>query len=179
MKIVCVGGGPAGLTFAMLARLCLPDAKVTVLERNPLGAKYGWGVVFPNSLPHPFASMDPATLKAQFDSGILDVFARHPSQLYQATLEGLVMFCVLAWYSRKPRPRHAVSGLFAMLYGSFRFLVEFVREPDAQIGYLAFGWLTMGQVLSLPLIALGLYWLLLWSRRQPTLEPQPFVAPAK
>ena len=61
---------------------------------------------------------------------------------------------------------------------SDRFLVEFVRVPDAQIGYLAFGWLTMGQVLSLPLIALGLFWLFVWSRRQPTLEPQPFV-PAK
>ncbi|HEY4560909.1 MAG TPA: prolipoprotein diacylglyceryl transferase family protein, partial [Lysobacter sp.] len=71
-----------------------------------------------------------------------------------------------------PRPRYAVGGLFALLYGLFRFLVEFVREPDAQLGYLAFGWLTMGQVLSLPLIALGLFWLA-WSRRQPTLQPAP------
>jgi phosphatidylglycerol:prolipoprotein diacylglycerol transferase len=66
-----------------------------------------------------------------------------------------------------------MMGMFALLYGAFRFLVEFVRVPDAQIGqegYLAMGWLTMGQVLSLPLIALGLYWL--WhSRRQPTLQP--------
>src|SRR6478672_10163353 len=131
----------------------------------------GWGVVFPRTLPEPFASMDATTLRAQFESGILDSFARHPSQLYQATLEGLVMFCVLVWYSRKPRPRYAVSGLFALLYGSFRFLVEFVRVPDAQLGYLAFGWLTMGQVLSLPLIAIGL--VLLWvSRRAPTLQPQ-------
>ena len=119
-----------------------------------------------------------ATLKAQFDSGILDSFARHPSQLYQATLEGLVMFCVLVWYSRKPRPRYAVSGLFALLYGCFRFLVEFVREPDAQLGYLAFGWVTMGQVLSLPLILLGLYWC--WkSHSSPTLMPQPAAEAAK
>jgi phosphatidylglycerol:prolipoprotein diacylglycerol transferase len=77
---------------------------------------------------------------------------------------------VLVWYSRKPRPRYAVSGLFALLYGAFRFAVEFVREPDAHLGYLAFGWLTMGQVLSLPLVALGLF--LLWlSRRSPTLAP--------
>ena len=138
----------------------------------------GWGTVFPNSLPQPFASMDAATLKAQFDSGILDSFARHPSQLYQATLEGLVMFCVLVWYSRKPRPRYAVSGLFALLYGCFRFLVEFVREPDAQLGYLAFGWVTMGQVLSLPLILLGLYWC--WkSHSSPTLMPQPAAEAAK
>ena len=130
----------------------------------------GWGVVFPRSLPEPFASMDAATLKAQFDSGIIDSFARHPSQLYQATLEGLVMFCVLVWYSRKPRPRYMVSGLFALMYGVFRFIVEFVRVPDEQLEYLAFGWLTMGQVLSMPLILLGLY--LLWlSRRAPTLQP--------
>ncbi len=132
----------------------------------------GWGVVFPHALPEPFASMDAATLRAQFDSGILDAFARHPSQLYQATLEGLVMFAVLVWYSRRPRPRDAVAGLFALLYGSFRFLVEFVREPDAQLGYLAFDWLTMGQMLSTPLILLGLFWL--WrSRSAPTLQPEP------
>jgi phosphatidylglycerol:prolipoprotein diacylglycerol transferase len=89
--------------------------------------------------------------------------------LYEAGLEGLVMFAVLWWYSRKPRPRYAVSGLFALLYGVFRSAVEFVRVPDAQIGYLAFGWLTMGQLLNLPLIALGLFWLWL-SRRSPTLQ---------
>jgi len=58
-------------------------------------------------------------------------------------------------YSRRPRPTMAVSGLFLTLYGSFRFLVEFVRLPDPQLGYLAFGWVTMGQVLSVPMIALG------------------------
>ena len=131
-----------------------------------------WGVVFPSGLPEPYRSLDPVALKAQFDAGALDAFARHPSQLYQAFLEGLVLFCVLWWYSAKPRPRYAVSGLFALLYGSFRFLVEFVRMPDAHLGYLAFGWLTMGQVLSLPLVALGLF--LLWrSRSAPVLQPQP------
>ena len=131
-----------------------------------------WGVVFPSGLPEPYRSLDPVALKAQFDAGALDAFARHPSQLYQAFLEGLVLFCMLWWYSAKPRPRYAVSGLFALLYGSFRFLVEFVREPDAQLGYLAFGWLTMGQVLSTPLILLGLFWL--WrSRSAPTLQPEP------
>ena len=79
------------------------------------------------------------------------------------------MFGVLWWFSRKPRPRYAVSGLFALLYGVFRFLVEFVREPDAHIGYLAFGWLTMGQVLSIPLVLVGV-WLLWLSRRAPTLQ---------
>lgn len=79
-----------------------------------------------------------------------------PTQLYEAFLEGLVMFAVLWWFSSKPRPRMAVSGLFALLYGAFRFAVEFKRLPDPQLGYLAFGWLTMGQVLSLPLIVIGI-----------------------
>jgi phosphatidylglycerol---prolipoprotein diacylglyceryl transferase len=80
----------------------------------------------------------------------------HPSQLYELLLEGVVMFTVLWLYSAKPRPRMAVAGLFGILYGSFRFIVEFVRMPDQQLGYLAFGWLTMGQILSLPLIAVGI-----------------------
>lgn len=91
---------------------------------------------------------------------------RHPSQLYEFLLEGVVMFAVLFWYSRKPRPLREVSGLFAILYGVFRFAIEFVRLPDAHIGYLAWGWLTMGQVLSLPLIIIGIA-LVAWARRRP------------
>ena len=86
-------------------------------------------------------------------------YARHPSQLYEALLEGLLLFIVVWVYSGKPRKPGAVSGLFAVGYGLSRFMVEFVRVPDAQLGYLAFGWLTMGQVLCLPLILAGL-WLL-------------------
>jgi len=133
-----------------------------------------WGVIFPNA-PE-VAGMPAAELQARFASGALAPFARHPSPLYEATLEGLVMFVVLWWYSRTPRPRYRVAALFALMYGGFRFLVEFVRVPDAQLGYLAFGWLTMGQVLELPVIAFGLY--CLWrSRNAPTLLPQP-VPPA-
>ncbi|TWG92971.1 MULTISPECIES: prolipoprotein diacylglyceryl transferase [Luteimonas] len=128
----------------------------------------GWGVVFPTD-PQ-LAGRSAEQLQAEFAAGALDAFARHPSQLYQAFLEGLVMFIVLWWYSSRPRPRYALSGLFALLYGVFRFAVEFVRVPDADIGYIAFGWLTMGQLLSLPLVALGAY--LLWrSHRSPTLQP--------
>lgn len=133
----------------------------------------GWGVLFPRA-PE-FAGWSAEQLQAQFASGALERYARHPSQLYQAALEGALMFGALWWFSRKPRPRYAVSGLFALLYGCFRFAVEFVRMPDAQIGYLAFGWLTMGQLLSLPLIAIGLFWLWL-SRRAPTVSPQPMPA---
>lgn len=80
---------------------------------------------------------------------------RHPSQLYEFALEGVLLFIILWLYSRKPRPMGAVSGLFAIGYGVFRFCVEFFREPDVQVGYLAGGWLTEGQLLSLPLILVG------------------------
>ena len=129
-----------------------------------------WGVVFPQAPEIVKLRLDAAALRAQFDAGALNAFARHPSQLYQALLEGLAMFCILWWYSRKPRPRYAVAGLFAVLYGVFRFVVEFVRVPDDQLKYLAFGWLTMGQLLSVPLVLIGLFWL--WkSRFSPTLAP--------
>ena len=80
------------------------------------------------------------------------------------------------WYSRTPRPRYRVAALFALMYGGFRFMVEFVRVPDAQLGYLAFGWLTMGQLLELPVIAFGLF--CLWrSVGAPKLRPQPLESP--
>lgn len=91
-----------------------------------------------------------------------DGAARHPSQLYEAILEGLVMFAVLWVYTSKPKPRAAASGLFLLLYGLFRSFVEFFREPDAHIGYLAFGWLTEGQLLSFPMIIIGIA-ILIWA----------------
>jgi len=81
---------------------------------------------------------------------------RHPSQLYEAALEGLVLFAIVWWFTSKPRARLAPSGLFLASYALFRILVEFVRLPDEQLDYLAFGWLTMGQLLSLPMLAAGL-----------------------
>lgn len=84
----------------------------------------------------------------------------HPSQLYEALLEGIVFFVILWVYSSRPRPIMAVSALFLMIYGAFRFAVEFVRMPDTHLGYLAFDWLTMGQLLSAPMVLAGLvmYW---------------------
>ena len=79
----------------------------------------------------------------------------HPSQLYEAILEGFVLFAILWIYSNKPRPYLAVSGLFLLLYGVFRFFVEFYRVPDAHLNYLALGWVTMGQILSMPMIIVG------------------------
>lgn len=90
--------------------------------------------------------------------------ARHPSQLYQFFFEGVILFSVLWFFSRKPRPRGAVTGLFLIGYGIGRVLIEFVREPDAQLGYLAFSWLTMGQLLTIPMLLGGLA-LMLWAYR--------------
>jgi phosphatidylglycerol:prolipoprotein diacylglycerol transferase len=107
-----------------------------------------WAMVFP-----PFS--DPAQLP------------RHPSQLYQFALEGVALFLILWLFSRKPRPTMAVSGMFALFYGIFRFVVEFVRVPDAQLGYLAFGWVTMGQILCIPMIVAGLFLIWLAYHREP------------
>lgn len=92
-----------------------------------------WGMVFPH----------------------VDELPRHASQLYQAGLEGVVLFALVWWFSSKPRPRYAVSGLFGIGYGIQRFFVEFYREPDAWLGFVALDWLTMGQVLSIPMIIAG------------------------
>jgi phosphatidylglycerol---prolipoprotein diacylglyceryl transferase len=81
---------------------------------------------------------------------------RHPSQLYEALLEGVVLFTAVWWFTARPRPRLAPAGLFLLIYGVARSLVEFVRVPDEQIGYLAGGWFTEGQLLSLPMILAGI-----------------------
>lgn len=93
-----------------------------------------WAMIFPN---------DPEQLP------------RHPSMLYEALLEGPLLLAILWWFGSRPRPQMALSGLFLLLYAVFRALVELVRLPDAHIGYLAFGWLTMGQLLSLPMFLAG------------------------
>ena len=85
----------------------------------------------------------------------VDQQPRHPSQLYQALTEGLLLFLILWWYSSKPRPVMATSGVFMIGYGSFRFLTEFFRTPDAHLGFVAFDWMTMGQLLSLPMVVVG------------------------
>lgn len=96
----------------------------------------------------------------------VDALPRHPSMLYEAALEGVVLWAVLWWYSARPRPRAAVSGLFLAGYGLFRFLVEFVREPDEHLGYLAFDWVTMGHLLSFPMLAVGAGMMIAAYRRQ-------------
>jgi phosphatidylglycerol:prolipoprotein diacylglycerol transferase len=108
-----------------------------------------WGMIFPH----------------------VDQQARHASQLYEFALEGVVLFTVVWWFSSKPRPRAAVSGLFVLGYGVFRIFIEFFREPDIDIGFIAFEWLTMGQLLSLPMVLVGIILLALaYSKREVTVS---------
>ena len=103
-----------------------------------------WAVVFP---------ADPSQL------------ARHPSQLYEAALEGVALFLILWIYSANPRATGAVSGVFLIGYGTFRIFVEFFREPDADLGFIFFNWVTMGHLLSVPVIVAGIA-LLMYAKRK-------------
>ncbi len=123
-----------------------------------------WGVIFPKAIDHLGLSID--EIKAQAAQGLLNHEMRHPSQLYQAFLEGVVLGGVMLWFTRRERPRYAASGVFALVYGLGRFVVEFAREPDAHMGYIALGWMTTGQALSLPLIAVGVMFLAMAYRRR-------------
>lgn len=100
-----------------------------------------WGMIFPNA----------------------DNLPRHPSQLYQMALEGVLLFIILWLYSRKQRATGSVAGLFLVFYALFRIFIEFFRSPDVHLGYIAFNWITQGQLLSMPMLILGL-WLLYLSK---------------
>ncbi len=91
---------------------------------------------------------------------------RHPSQLYQFALEGVLLFAIVFFFTRKQRPRLAPAGLFLLGYGAFRFIVEFFREPDGHIGFDALGWLTRGQLLSLPMVVVGVAMMIYAYRRK-------------
>jgi len=107
-----------------------------------------WGMIFPNAGDAP----------------------RHPSQLYELGLEGIALFILVWWYASKPRPAGCVSGVFLIGYSISRLVVECFREPDPQLGYLIFNTLTMGQILSIPMLIAGL--LLWWMNRHENL-PEP------
>lgn len=100
------------------------------------------------------------------DPGNGEVVGRHATQLYEAALEGLALALLLYWFARRPRPAGAIVGLGLFWYGFMRFMVEFVRLPDREIGYLAGDWFTMGQLLSLPMLVAGA-WLLLRAAVKP------------
>jgi phosphatidylglycerol---prolipoprotein diacylglyceryl transferase len=98
-------------------------------------------------------------------TGEWEEFARHPSPLYQAFAEGLVLFVIVWLFSSRPRPAGAVSGVFLIGYGMLRVTTEFFREPDVQLGFVALNWLTMGQLLSIVMIVFGIV-LVVLSRRK-------------
>ena len=146
------------LLFAQRHRIAFLELTDFVVPLVPLGLAAGrlgnfingelWGRVASAELPW-------AMIFPRANDGL----ARHPSQLYEFALEGIVLFCVLWLFSRKDRPRGQISALFLMCYGLFRFGVEFTREPDSFLGLLHLG-LSMGQWLSLPMIIVGVW---LWS----------------
>ena len=143
-----------GIEFGRLADFIAPLAPVG-LALGRLGNFIGqelwgraadvpWAMIFPK---------DPLALP------------RHPSQLYQFALEGCMLFVLVYAFSRRPRPTWSVAGLFLVGYGLLRFIAEFFREPDAHIGFQAFGWLTRGQLLCLPMLALGAVFMIYAYRR--------------
>jgi phosphatidylglycerol:prolipoprotein diacylglycerol transferase len=138
--------GPLGLAFGRLGNFIGGELWGRLTD-------VPWAMIFAKSTG--FNPSDSAALNEAWQSGVLDQYARHPSQLYQASMEGLALFLLLMWYSSKPRPRGAVSGLFLIGYGVFRLVAEFFRQPDDHLGFLAMQWLTMGMLLSLPMIAAG------------------------
>jgi phosphatidylglycerol:prolipoprotein diacylglycerol transferase len=126
-----------------------------------------WAMLFPGS-----RSEDILIAAATADAKLLSLFnhygvlPRHPSQLYELLLEGVVLFIILNLFIRKPRPMGAVSGLFLLSYGTFRIIVETFRQPDAQL-YLFDGMISMGQILSIPMVVVGII-IMVWAyRRRP------------
>ena len=124
---------PLGLGFGRIGNYINGELWVRITESS-------WGILAPDQ------------------SGLWE--KRFPSQLYEAFFEGLILFLILWLFSRKKRPLMSTSSLFLIFYGVFRFIIEFLRAPDSHIGYLAFDWLTMGQLLSIPMIFIGIYLLI-------------------
>jgi len=168
-------GGLLGVMIAMMLygrRLNLRAGQILdfVVPIVPLGLGFGrignfigqelWG-----------RQADPATVPwAMIFPADPSGLTRHPSQLYQAGLEGLLLFLIVYSFSRRARPEWSVSGVFMVGYGCFRFIVEFFRQPDGHIGFDAFGWLTRGQLLSLPMMVAGLL-LIVYAYRRGSDQP--------
>ena len=154
--------GAMGL-FARRRQRAFLEVTDFVIPVVPLGLFFGrianfvnqelWGA--PSTLPWAVVFTDPAA------GGL----ARHPSQLYEAGLEGLLLFAILHWLWRLRLPRGTISGAFLLGYGVFRFGIEFIREPDQHLGFLYDHWLTMGHVLSAPMAIAGIA-MLIWARAQ-------------
>ena len=163
---------PLGLAFGRLGNFINGE-----LWGRVTSATAPWAVYFPQAAAEDKAWITafPQEAAARGLAAIYErvgMLPRHPSQLYESALEGFVLFALIWLYARHRRPLGAVSGLFLIGYGSFRFLVEYAREPDSFLGMLALG-MSMGQWLSLPMIVIGVL-MMLWAywragKAQPTI----------
>lgn len=158
--IPCV---PTGLLFGRIGNFINGELWGRVSDGG-----YNWLMLFPQAVneDNELLKQSPA-LQSLAQTFVIDgnnylLLPRHPSQLYQAFTEGVVLFVLVWWFASRPRPRMAVSGLFVMGYGIARFITEFFRQPDADQGFILLGWMTKGQMLSLPMIIGGLV-LLIWA----------------
>ena len=158
--IPCV---PTGLLFGRIGNFINGELWGRVSDGG-----YNWLMLFPQAVneDNELLKQSPA-LQSLAQTFMIDgnnylLLPRHPSQLYQAFTEGVVLFVLVWWFAGRPRPRMAVSGLFVMGYGIARFITEFFRQPDADQGFILLGWMTKGQMLSLPMIIGGLV-LLIWA----------------
>jgi phosphatidylglycerol:prolipoprotein diacylglycerol transferase len=165
-------GGLLGVMFAMwlYGRLALGKGMLQVTDFAAPLAPIGLGTGRIGNFINGELWGKPTDLPWAFN---IDGVGVHPSQLYEALLEGLVLFVIIWVFSARERPHMAVSGLFLVCYGVMRFCIEFVRVPDADLGYLALGWVTMGQVLTTPMILLGVILLFLAYRNN---HPQEAMA---
>ncbi len=142
---------PLGLGFGRLGNFANTELPGRMTE-SPLG------LVYPCHADA-IRAMNPTC------TGEWEDFARHPSPLYQAFAEGLVLFVIVWLFSSKPRPTGQVSGVFLLGYGVLRFTTEFLREPDVQLGFIALDWLTMGQLLSIPMVLFGIVLIVVCRKR--------------
>jgi phosphatidylglycerol:prolipoprotein diacylglycerol transferase len=142
---------PLGLGFGRLGNFANTELPGRMTDS-------AFGVIYP-------CSADAIRAINPLCTGAWEDFARHPSPLYQAFAEGVVLFAIVWLFSSKPRPTGAVSGVFVLSYGLLRIATEFFREPDAQLGFIALNWLTMGQLLSILMVLFGIVLLALSRKR--------------
>lgn len=148
---------PTGLMFGRIGNFINGELFGRVSDGG-----FSWLMGFPTAryADQEYLQAHPDKISLAQQVGDYLMLPRHPSQLYQAVGEGLLLFIVLWWFSSKPRPRMAVSAVFLMGYGVARFVMEFVRQPDADQGFILLGWVTKGQLLSFPMIIIGIW--MLW-----------------
>lgn len=153
---------PTGLLFGRFGNFINGELWGRVSEGS-----YNWLMYFPQAVyfDNQLLQANPNLQALAYQVNGMSLLPRHPSQLYEALSEGLLLFIILWWFSTKPRPRMAVSAVFLLGYGFARFIVEFYRQPDADQGFILLGWVTKGQILTLPMIVAGFVLLVLAYRR--------------